>query len=98
MGKRHLGGVENAEGERWMGLALRLPSIHQLASGIESDDTDNSYQFWWFEDEPPKGCRANVLGPMMKCDERMLSECEKPEAHARLVLGFCFFHAVCQDR
>ena len=48
--------------------------------------------------EPPKGLRANVLGSMMKCDDRMLSDCEKPEAYARLVFGFCFFHAVCQDR
>ena len=47
--------------------------------------------------EPPKGLRANVLGSMMKCDDRMLSDCEKPEAYARLVFGFCFFHAVCQD-
>lgn len=53
-GKRHLGGVEHAEGERWMGLALRLPSIHQLASRTGADlDTDNNYQFWWFEDDPP---------------------------------------------
>jgi len=48
--------------------------------------------------EPPKGLRANVLGSMMKCDDRMLADCVKPEAHARLVFGFCFFHAICQDR
>jgi len=48
--------------------------------------------------EPPKGLRANVLGSMMKCDDRMLSDCAKPEAYARLVYGFCFFHAICQDR
>jgi len=48
--------------------------------------------------EPPKGLRANVLGSMMKCDDRMLSDCAKPEAYAKLVYGFCFFHAVCQDR
>eukprot|EP00930_Biecheleria_cincta_P008311 TRINITY_DN10972_c0_g5_i1.p1 TRINITY_DN10972_c0_g5~~TRINITY_DN10972_c0_g5_i1.p1 ORF type:complete len:3933 (-),score=932.09 TRINITY_DN10972_c0_g5_i1:47-11569(-) len=48
--------------------------------------------------EPPKGLRANVLGSMMKCDDRMLQDCEKPEAYMRLVFGFCFFHAVCQDR
>jgi len=48
--------------------------------------------------EPPKGLRANVLGSMMKCDDRMLSDCKQPEAYARLVYGFCFFHAVCQDR
>ena len=47
--------------------------------------------------EPPKGLRANVLGSMMKCDDRLLSDCEKPEAYARLVFGFCFFHAVCQE-
>lgn len=33
----------------------------------------------------------------MKCDDRMLSDCEKPEAYAKLIFGFCFFHAVCQD-
>merc|ERR1719311_1924638 len=48
--------------------------------------------------EPPKGLRANVLGSMSKCDDRMLADCQKPEAYARLVYGFCFFHAVCQDR
>jgi len=48
--------------------------------------------------EPPKGLRANVLGSMMKCDDRMLNDCKKPQAYARLVFGFCFFHAVCQDR
>lgn len=48
--------------------------------------------------EPPKGLRANVLGSMMKIDDRMLSDCEKPDAHAKLIFGFCFFHAVCQDR
>jgi dynein heavy chain len=48
--------------------------------------------------EPPKGLRANVLGSMMKIDDRMLNDCQKPEAYARLVFGFCFFHAICQDR
>jgi len=48
--------------------------------------------------EPPKGLRANVLGSMSKCDDRMLNDCEKPEAFSRLVFGFCFFHAICQDR
>lgn len=48
--------------------------------------------------EPPKGLRANVLGSMMKCDDRMLQDCVQPEAYMRLVFGFCFFHAVCQDR
>ncbi|CAE8610871.1 unnamed protein product [Polarella glacialis] len=48
--------------------------------------------------EPPKGLRANVLGSMGKCDDKLLSDCEKPEQYARLVFGFCFFHAVCQDR
>jgi len=48
--------------------------------------------------EPPKGLRANVLGSMLKCDDRMLTDCDKPEAYSRLVFGFCFFHAVCQDR
>eukprot|EP00928_Gymnodinium_smaydae_P008329 TRINITY_DN13035_c1_g3_i1.p1 TRINITY_DN13035_c1_g3~~TRINITY_DN13035_c1_g3_i1.p1 ORF type:complete len:2552 (-),score=764.33 TRINITY_DN13035_c1_g3_i1:28-7683(-) len=48
--------------------------------------------------EPPKGLRANVLGSMMKCDDRMLSDCKLQEPFARLVFGFCFFHAVCQDR
>jgi dynein heavy chain len=48
--------------------------------------------------EPPKGLRANVLGSMSKCDDRMLNDCAKPEAYARLVFGFCFFHAICQDR
>lgn len=48
--------------------------------------------------EPPKGLRANVMGSMMKCDDRMLADCTKPQAYARLVFGFCFFHAICQDR
>eukprot|EP00929_Paragymnodinium_shiwhaense_P087545 TRINITY_DN476_c0_g3_i1.p1 TRINITY_DN476_c0_g3~~TRINITY_DN476_c0_g3_i1.p1 ORF type:complete len:2301 (-),score=755.59 TRINITY_DN476_c0_g3_i1:246-6980(-) len=48
--------------------------------------------------EPPKGLRANVLGSMAKCDDRMLQDCEKPEAYMKLVFAFCFFHAVCQDR
>jgi len=48
--------------------------------------------------EPPKGLRANVLGSMAKFDDRMLADCNKPEAYGRLVFAFCFFHAVCQDR
>eukprot|EP00403_Amphidinium_massartii_P005819 CAMPEP_0178381688 /NCGR_PEP_ID=MMETSP0689_2-20121128/6115_1 /TAXON_ID=160604 /ORGANISM="Amphidinium massartii, Strain CS-259" /LENGTH=1395 /DNA_ID=CAMNT_0020001885 /DNA_START=8 /DNA_END=4194 /DNA_ORIENTATION=- len=48
--------------------------------------------------EPPKGLRANVLSSMMKCDDKVLNDCTKPEIFSRLNFGFCFFHAVCQDR
>eukprot|EP00747_Dinoflagellata_sp_TGD_P112719 gnl/TRDRNA2_/TRDRNA2_171542_c1_seq6.p1 gnl/TRDRNA2_/TRDRNA2_171542_c1~~gnl/TRDRNA2_/TRDRNA2_171542_c1_seq6.p1 ORF type:complete len:647 (+),score=142.57 gnl/TRDRNA2_/TRDRNA2_171542_c1_seq6:121-2061(+) len=48
--------------------------------------------------EPPKGLRANLIGTMTKFDDKILGDCEKPEAYARLVYGFCFFHAACLER
>merc|ERR1719399_2361152 len=35
---------------------------------------------------------------MTKFDDKVLSDCDKPEAYRRLIFGFAFFHAVCQER
>jgi len=48
--------------------------------------------------EPPKGLRANVILSITKCDDRILNDCEKVQPFIRLLFGFCFFHAICQDR
>merc|ERR1719473_2020075 len=40
--------------------------------------------------EPPKGLRANMIGSLSKCDDKMLNDCEKPAAFKQLNFAFCF--------
>merc|ERR1719456_1699914 len=35
---------------------------------------------------------------MTKMDDKTLSDCAKPGVYKKLIFGFCFFHAICQDR
>lgn len=48
--------------------------------------------------EPPSGLRANVLGSYEALTDEQFNGCEKPEAYKMLLFGFCFFHAIVQDR
>eukprot|EP00921_Rhytidocystis_pertsovi_P005887 GHVQ01010065.1.p1 GENE.GHVQ01010065.1~~GHVQ01010065.1.p1 ORF type:complete len:574 (+),score=68.39 GHVQ01010065.1:316-2037(+) len=48
--------------------------------------------------EPPKGLRANLMRSFMAIDDKLLEDCQKPDAFRRLLFGFCFFHAIVQDR
>ncbi|CAD7943415.1 unnamed protein product [Amoebophrya sp. A25] len=48
--------------------------------------------------EPPKGLRANLLRSYSGFTDEYVSESNKPDIFKRLLFGFCFFHAVIQDR
>ena len=48
--------------------------------------------------EPPKGLRANMLRSYASISDKLLEESNKPRVFARLLFGFCFFHAIVQDR
>jgi dynein heavy chain, axonemal len=48
--------------------------------------------------EPPSGLRANVLGSYEALTEEQFGGCTKPETYKMLLFGFCFFHAIVQDR
>ena len=48
--------------------------------------------------EPPKGLRANLLRSYSGFSDAYFEESNKPEVFKRLLFGFCFFHAVIQDR
>jgi len=48
--------------------------------------------------EPPKGLRANMIGSFSKLDDKTLDDCKNPAVFKQLCFGFCFFHAICQDR
>ena len=48
--------------------------------------------------EPPKGLRSNMLRTYASLDNRELNEVSKPEVYKKLLFGFCFFHAIVQDR
>merc|ERR1719446_1194865 len=48
--------------------------------------------------EPPAGLRANLLRSYTTMTDRNLAESNKPEIYRNLLFGFCFFHAVVQDR
>ncbi|CAJ1398655.1 unnamed protein product [Effrenium voratum] len=48
--------------------------------------------------EPPSGLRANLLRSYTTVTDRLFEESEKPGVFKTLLFGFCFFHAVVQDR
>jgi len=48
--------------------------------------------------EPPAGLRANLLRSYNSITDKLFAESNKPEAFRPLLFGFCFFHAVVQDR
>lgn len=48
--------------------------------------------------EPPSGLKQNVLGTYEALDDSSFGGCTKPEIYKKLLFGFCFFHAIVQDR
>ena len=48
--------------------------------------------------EPPQGLRANLRRSYTALDDRELNDCNKPNEFKKLLFGFCFFHAIVQDR
>ena len=48
--------------------------------------------------EPLAGLRANLAYSFSRFDDRILNDCDQPEAYKKVVFGFAFFHAVCQER
>lgn len=44
--------------------------------------------------EPPQGLRSNLKRSYTVLDDNYLNNCNKPDAHKKLLFGFCFFHAV----
>jgi dynein heavy chain len=48
--------------------------------------------------EPPSGLRANLLRSYSIVTDKLFEQSNKPEIFRNLLFGFCFFHAVVQDR
>jgi len=48
--------------------------------------------------EPPQGLRANLLRTYSGFTTKDLNDCKKPAEYKKLLFGFCFFHAIVQDR
>lgn len=48
--------------------------------------------------EPPAGLRANLLRSYSVMNDKGFAESNKPDIYRNLLFGFCFFHAVVQDR
>merc|ERR1719261_1614279 len=48
--------------------------------------------------EPPAGLRANLLRSYSQISDKSFEESTKPDVFRTLLFGFCFFHAVVQDR
>lgn len=48
--------------------------------------------------EPPTGLRANLLLSYTRIDEKEFESCKRSEEYKTLLFGFCFFHAIVQDR
>merc|ERR1712137_492181 len=48
--------------------------------------------------EPPSGLRANLLRSYSLVTDKLFEETDKPDIFKTLLFGFCFFHAVVQDR
>lgn len=48
--------------------------------------------------EPPKGLRANLMRSYAQISDNIWEDSATPEIFRKLLFGFCFFHAVVQDR
>ena len=48
--------------------------------------------------EPPSGIKANLKLTYTTLKEEDLTHPKKPEEYKKLLFGFCFFHAIVQDR
>ena len=48
--------------------------------------------------EPPSGLRANLIRTYANLDTKELNETQNPAVYQKLLFGFCFFHAIIQDR
>merc|ERR1719188_2371480 len=48
--------------------------------------------------EPPSGLRANLLRSYSVINDDLYKQSDKPDIFKPLLFGFCFFHAVVQDR
>eukprot|EP00929_Paragymnodinium_shiwhaense_P087548 TRINITY_DN476_c0_g5_i1.p1 TRINITY_DN476_c0_g5~~TRINITY_DN476_c0_g5_i1.p1 ORF type:complete len:2570 (-),score=757.67 TRINITY_DN476_c0_g5_i1:167-7876(-) len=48
--------------------------------------------------EPPSGLRANLLRSFSEINDTIWAESNKVETFRGLLFGFCFFHAIVQDR
>merc|ERR1719253_1001503 len=48
--------------------------------------------------EPPSGLRANLLRSYSQISDEFMATSQKPDVFKPLLFGFCFFHAVVQDR
>jgi dynein heavy chain len=48
--------------------------------------------------EPPTGLKSNLLRTYANLDNKMLSDCNKPDKFKKLMFAFSFFHAIVQDR
>ena len=48
--------------------------------------------------EPPKGLRANLLRSYAMLDNKLLNDSMKPDQFKKMLFGFCFLHAIIQDR
>jgi len=48
--------------------------------------------------EPPSGLKQNVLGTYEALEWKEVEESHKADKVKRLLFGFCFFHAIVQDR
>eukprot|EP00929_Paragymnodinium_shiwhaense_P087552 TRINITY_DN476_c0_g8_i1.p1 TRINITY_DN476_c0_g8~~TRINITY_DN476_c0_g8_i1.p1 ORF type:complete len:2571 (-),score=771.76 TRINITY_DN476_c0_g8_i1:261-7973(-) len=48
--------------------------------------------------EPPSGLRANLMRSYTEVQDKLFEQSNKPDIFKTLLFGFCFFHAVVQDR
>ena len=48
--------------------------------------------------EPPQGLRSNLLRTYAMISDEEINDCKKVDNFKALLFGFCFFHAIIQDR
>ena len=48
--------------------------------------------------EPPKGCRANLLGSLSSVDSEWFETCNRRVEFKKMLFGLCFFHASVRER
>merc|ERR1719421_2080369 len=48
--------------------------------------------------QPPAGLRANLLRSYATITDKDFEQSNKPDTYKNLLFGFCFFHAIAQDR